>query len=352
MVDLEAVEVASDALAEPDTRSAADIQDERAAGAEEFDLPELKWLLEYSSKNPESYLGDLAEEDDGEDQCRVSISIDKCPFGGDKCHCKLWEKAAVWTMLKDPRCCVLYAFHHARNSSAHWLPAEDAYAILQDRWGDISWCVKDDAFASRQAYRSHLKQIERSHEGRTQKEGRLPPQQPLAPPPAAAGRMKLTGKMPTPLRPTPPSTPPPVKRKRVGSVAIGAMPARRPAASSGSASSSAEIAEIASSAAMKTLLAYEASKAEGGSSIQISSESSALVSIEGGGRFPISVAKDAQIVQDAVQRSEHAISASLAAHVETAKKLSSERRTIQEALRQVSMVTGKPVRNWTLDMVV
>ena len=58
------------------------------------------------------------------------------------------------------------------------------------------------------------------------------------------------------------------------------------------------------------------------------------------------------MVQDALQRAEHAISASLAAHVETAKKLSSERRTIQEALRQVSMVTGKPVRNWTLDMVV
>ena len=338
MVDLEAVEVASDAVAEQEFRSAADIEGELAAG--EFYLPELEWLQEHASKNPESYLGDLAEEDDCEEQCRVQISIDNCPFGGDKCRGHLWNKAAVWTMLKDHRCCVLYAFHHATNSSAHWLPAQDAYAVLQERWGDISWSVKDDGFDSRQAYRSHLKQIDQQKGGK--KEGSK------MSPPAAAGRMKLTGKRPPPL----PSAPPPVKKKRVGSVAIGAMPAPRPAASSGSASSPAEIAEIASSAAMKTLLAYEASKAEGGSSIQISSESSALVSIEGGGRFPISVAKDAQIVQDAVQRSEHAISASLAAHVETAKKLSSERRTIQEALRQVSMVTGKPVRNWTVNMVV
>ena len=129
------------------------------------------------------------------------------------------------------------------------------------------------------------------------------------------------------------------------------MPARRPAASSGSASSPAEIAEIASSAALKTLLAYEASKAEGGSSIQISSESSALVSIAGGGGRG-SVATDPKMAQDALQRAEHAISASLAAHVETAKKLSSERQTIQEALRQVSMVTGKPVRNWSVGMIV
>ena len=100
---------------------------------------------------------------------------------------------------------------------------------------------------------------------------------------------------------------------------------------------------------MKTLLAYEASKAEGGSSIQISSESSALVSIAGrGGRGSV----DPKMVQDALQRAEHAISASLAAHVETAKKLSSERQTIQEALRQLSMVTGKPVRNWSVGMIV
>ena len=349
MVDLEAVEVASDAVAEQEFRSAADIEGELAAG--EFYLPELEWLQEHASKNPESYLGDLAEEDDGEEQCRVQISIDNCPFGGDKCRGHLWNKAAVWTMLKDHRSCVLYAFHHATNSGAHWLHAEAAYAILQEKWGDISWSVKDDSFASRQAYRSHVKQLEREREGRIQKDGRLPPQQPSAPPPAAACRRKLTGKMPTPLRPTPPSTPPPVKRKRVGSVAIGAMLAPRPAASSGSASSPAEIAEIASSAAMKTLLAYEASKAEGGSSIQISSESSALVSIAGGGGRG-SVATDPKMVQDALQRAEHAISASLAAHVETAKKLSSERQTIQEALRQMSMVTGRPVRNWSVGMIV
>ena len=343
MVDLEAVEVASDAVAEQEFRSAADIEGELAAG--EFYLPELEWLQEHASKNPESYLGDLAEEDDCEEQCRVQISIDNCPFGGDKCRGHLWNKAAVWTMLKDHRSCVLYAFHHATNSGAHWLHAEAAYASLQEKWGDISWSVKDDSFASRQAYRSHVKQLEREREGRIQKDGRLPPQQPSAPPPAAACRRKLTGKMPTPLRLKPPSAPPPVKRKRVGSVAIGAMPARRPAASSGSASSTAEIAEIAYSAAMTTLLALEER-----SSIQISSESSALVPIAGGGRFPVSVATESTIVQDAVQRSEHAISSSLAAHVETAKKLSSERKTIQESLRQLSMVTGKPVINWSVGM--
>ena len=339
MGDLEAVEVASDAVAEQDLRRAADIFPHK------FELPDIERLQQYVSKNPDSYLGDLAEEDDGEEQCRVCISIDNCLFGGDKCHCGLWNKAAVWTMSKDHRCCLLYAFHHAMNSSAHWLCAQDAYAVLQERWGDISWSVKDDGFDSRQAYRSHLKQLERSHEGRIQKDGRLPPQQPSAPPPAAACRRKLTGKMPTPLRLKPPSAPPPVKRKRVGSVAIGAMPARRPAASSGSASSTAEIAEIAYSAAMTTLLALEER-----SSIQISSESSALVPIAGGGRFPVSVATESTIVQDAVQRSEHAISSSLAAHVETAKKLSSERKTIQDSLRQLSMVTGKPVINWSVGM--
>ena len=350
MVDLEAVEVASDAVAEQDLRSAADIEGELAAG--EFELPELEWLQEHASKNPESYLGDLAEEDDSEELCRVQITIDNCPFGGDKCRGQLWNKAAVWTMLKDHRCCVLYAFHHATNSGAHWLHPEAAYSILLEHWGDISWSVKDDGFDSRQAYRSHLKQLERSHEGRIQKDGRLPPQQPSAPPPAAACRLKLTGKMPTPLRPTPPSAPSPVKRKRVGSVPIGAMPARRPAASSGSASSTADIAEIASSAAMKTLLAYGIQPFEERSSIQISSESSALVPIAGGGRFPVSVATESKIVQDAVQRSEHAISSSLAAHVETAKKLSSERQTIHDALQQLSMVTGKPVKNWSVGMDV
>ena len=344
MGDLEAVEVASDAVAEQDLRSAADIFPHK------FELPDIEWLQQYVSKNPESYLGDLAEEDDGEEQCRVCISIDNCPFGGDKCHCKLWDKAAVWTMSKDHRCCVLYAFHHATNSSAHWLSGEGAYAVLQERWGDISWSVKDDGFDSRQAYRSQLKQHERSHEGRIQKDCRLPPQQPSAPPRAAACRLKLTGKMPTPLRPTPPSAPSPVKRKRVGSVPIGAMPARRPAASSGSASSPAEIAEIASSAAMKTLLAYGIQPLE--ERIQISSESSALVPIAGGGRFPVSVATESKIVQDAVQRSEHAISSSLAVQVETAKKLSSERQTIHDALQQLSMVTGKPVKNWSVGMDV
>ena len=103
---------------------------------------------------------------------------------------------------------------------------------------------------------------------------------------------------------------------------------------------------------MKTLLAYGIQPFEERSSIQISSESSALVPIAGEGRFPVSVATESKIAQDAVQRSEHAISSSLAAHVETAKKLSSERQTIQEALRQLSMVTGKPVRNWSVGMIV
>ena len=61
---------------------------------------------------------------------------------------------------------------------------------------------------------------------------------------------------------------------------------------------------------------------------------------------------DPKIVQDALQRAEHAISASLATHVETAKKLSSERQTIHEALRQLSLVTGKPVNNWIVGMVI
>ena len=100
---------------------------------------------------------------------------------------------------------------------------------------------------------------------------------------------------------------------------------------------------------MKTLLAYGIQPFEERSSIQISSESSALVSIAGrGGRGSV----DPKMVQDALQRAEHAISASLAAHVETAKKLSSERQTIHDALQQLSMVTGQPVNNWSVGMVV
>ena len=148
------------------------------------------------------------------------------------------------------------------------------------------------------------------------------------------------------MPPRPPNTPPPFNKFRAGG-APGFSGAQRDAARS-SGSSPAEIAEIASSAAIKTLLAYEASKAEGGSNIQFSSEPSALVSLAGQARGPV----DPKIVQDALQRAEHAISASLAAHVETAKKLSSERQTIHEALRQLSLITGKPVNNWSLGMVI
>ena len=111
------------------------------------------------------------------------------------------------------------------------------------------------------------------------------------------------------------------------------------------------IAEIASSAAIKTLLAYhayQANTADGGSNIQFSSQPSALVSLAGQARGPA----DAKIAQDALQRAEHAISASLAAHVETAKKLSSERHTIHEALHQLSLIAGKPVNNWSHGMVI
>ena len=107
-----------------DTRRAKDIKPFH------FTLPLLDWFIENASKNNESYLGDVKEEDDTDERCRVRINIVDCFFGGDECNNKLWAIDATWTMSKDYRQCLLYAMHHATQSGAHGLTHREAYDII------------------------------------------------------------------------------------------------------------------------------------------------------------------------------------------------------------------------------
>ena len=127
---------------EADTRTKGDID------PIQIEIPDIEFFKDNVTKNNESYLENINEEEDTDERCRVCIRIEHCFFGGRKCRTAIWNKA-VWTMTKEPRQCLVYAMHHATQSSAHWLSKEKAYEIMKAKFDGINWIVQDDTLKTK-----------------------------------------------------------------------------------------------------------------------------------------------------------------------------------------------------------
>ena len=120
------------------------------------DLPALEEIV--PQKNEESW---FPEDDDESD--RPVFSIKKCPFTECSSECSKisWEKANCWSVESWQKV-VKYCIHHGMQSSYHNLSKEDAYQQFSLCFESIELHSDSDTFADRQSYRRSVEGSRRS----------------------------------------------------------------------------------------------------------------------------------------------------------------------------------------------
>ena len=275
------------------------------------------------TKNNENYW--IPEEEDRYWYCRPCVKIKRCPFSPctnpvtkedqRNCSAKSWNAAQVWSLC-DAYTLIGYLMHHGINSDYHGMDRQTCYDTIQALWPDIEWVYYDDTFDMRQQYRNAI----RLQKAKSQ----------AAPP---KDKKRKIGDQTDDM----------VSSKLVSEIVgqtlqqVGFGGAGRGSPSSSSNEPWAPFPPsppIPPIAAPNSLIDLTADSSTGARMLDLKSDEIIV---------PLDKLK---LMQESLQRSEHAISSSLAHTVEQAHKLTIERLIVINALDVISSFTGVPTSHF------
>ena len=252
-------------------------------------------------KNKEAWLPEVDDQQD-----RRGIQIKYCIFGGE-CKHNNFADAACWS-FESPTKCLKYLMQHGTHSGKHLLSNEDAYKMMVDNWGAIEWAEMVDTFEDRERYRQRLKDIA------IQKE--------------KGKRRKIEAQVEA--------------SDSVSNVGSAANITKEDLAMAVTAGVQAAMSAGGAASASSDMWSGIGSPAQGVAGMPLLTEGTpGPLQLNLGDTVTIPREK-LKIIQDNLQRSEHAISGALQTMVESAKKLASERAIIQNTINTVARFTGEP----------
>ena len=288
----------------------------------DIEIPSLESLQAMIAKNKENWF------DDGNSplfpgNSRKYVKINTCPFaaknprGGESCKTcskQNFSGAALWS-TQTPLHCLGYLMQHGTHSEWHKLSPEDAYDTLVGNWQDIDWELCSETYEEREQYRAQMqleqekkqRENKRKHQADASSEvhphdsaSQVHPMSDTCKVIAETVRQTLEASAGSVGQPAAAAA-----RAHVWGTLGQPRPTSRPALSSGSG--------------VQTL---------------------SLGSLTGGPSHVSVPVERMQMMQDSLQRAEHAISASLAFTVEQSTKLAHERLIVQNAIEVISKITG------------
>ena len=300
------------------------------------------------TKNKENWF-ELPEDmdEDGPEYTRTIVRLKTCPFTPCKhpdtgaqcnsCSKASWNAANVWSIHTHYH--VLgYLLQHATHSRWHEHSEDEAYDMIIDRWQDLEWEYKDDTYEDRQQYRAHVEDLEQSR-GKGSQKGKKGKKRKPAPVAADVVQDDTASEVPSSAG----AEYHHVSREEIHEIVMQTLAAREQAAngaeSSSSSSSSTAWSRIQprhrpSVAAPKQLGDFT----RGAGGAQTISLGPHEVSI------PLEKLK---LLQDALQRAEHAISSSLSFTVDQSNKLAHERVIVKSAIDVVSGISGVQTQHFS-----
>jgi hypothetical protein len=266
-----------------------------------WQVPDLQDIL--PEKNGETML--MPEEEDQVDLERPWLKITKCPFKDAEdnqiCSSQSWKGADVWSMESAEKV-LAYLMQHGTHSTCHNMSVKECYAELTTKFDTIMWESHVESFSDRDAYR---KGCQRAKDQAYQE-------------PKPKSKRRKQGE------PEAKSLKEEVKAAVVEAIGESADAAYRsppPIAWAGSSTDAWSIVGQPPPALANNPYVH-----------QISAQGDVTVDV------PIEKLK---LIQDSLQRSEHAISSAFAHGVENARKLAAERAICISTINLVSAFTNK-----------
>ena len=279
------------------------------------------------AKNKEKYY--VKEEDDRPGMTRPVVKLKMCPFSpcrhpetgeeSERCSKQSWSGAHVWS-LDGPNACIGYLMHHGMYSKWHGMDRQTCFDSILSVWNDLKWEYYEDTFAERQHYRDTLEHIKQSKV--------------LGKAAESVDKSKGNGNK---RKKEEDQTEDMVARKEVTDIGMQTLQhVYQEGAGGGDASSSSSEspwAKIQSMprppiAAPNSLLDLTAGSSAGTRTLSLGAKTVTI---------PIDKLK---LMQDSLQRAEHAITSSLTVGVEQSNKLAHERLIVLNAIDVISGISG------------
>ena len=271
------------------------------------------------TKNNENYW--IPEEEDRYWYCRPCVKIARCPFSPCRnpvtkedqrnCSAKSWHAAQIWSLC-DANTLIGYLMHHGINSDYHGMDRQTCYDTIQALWPDIEFVYYEDTYDMRQHYRNAI----RNQKAKSQ----------AAPPNKKRKIADQTEDM--------------IPSKMVTMI-VGHTVQQLGFGGDGGGSSSSSSTEPWAAfppsppiPAPNSLIDLTADSSTGARMLDLKSDEI------------IAPLDKLKLMQESLQRSEHAISSSLAHTVEQAHKLTIERLIVINALDVISGFTGVPTSHF------
>ena len=281
-------------------------------------------------KNQEPWF--LAADQDDDGLVRPVVSIKSCPFGDERCQHHNFRNACVWSFNNTDEV-LSYLMQHGTHSSHHNLTEVDCYDKICDQWWNIEWSNDDDTFEDRVAYRETVRKHKDSQAQETQK-GTGKAQAPQASARKGNGKRKAPDQR--------------VKEEDVGdAVAAGAMHnagAMQTLCDTVLRAVDGRLAQrdVASSSDDRWNGIHDGPPSRAGPSLNLDmgAPGMQLQTAFPDGTISIPVGK-LILVQDSLQRAEHAIVGGMTGLVETAKKMNVERNILARTIDVLADITGQ-----------
>ena len=247
--------------------------------------------------------------EDDKDTVRQWLCLRKCPFSGGECQHHNFQNGAVWS-LEGPEKVLQYLMQHATHSGKHNLQQMDANQELSLAYDELEWGREQDTFEHRRNYRGQQRAQQPSGKGGTKRKR------------CDVGPDESASNVGSNLSAS-------AMVEAVREAVIQGVKSVREADSAAEATSSADVWANVGNAVPAAL-----PSSTGGplAPLQLSVPSRA-------GDIPVPVEK-LRMIQDNLQRAEHAMSSGLTSMVEAARKLDNERRIIKMTIDVVAKLTG------------
>ena len=278
--------------------------------ADVLKVPELQDLT--VCKNKENCL-DIPDGEDQPGKTRQVVRIARCPFTPcfhpetgiecQNCSKQSWAGANVWS-LQSPYHVLGYLLQHATKSRWHNLSKEEAFDMIIANWSELEWEYYQDTYENRQQYRAQLKGIEMSKVDKGKGKGK---------------KRKHDGV----------GDGQHVTREEVGEIVMQTLAAASGAAASEAASSSGAWNRSQPTPRHPPTAPKALADLAGGACTLSLAPKTVTIPLE-----------KLKVMQDSLQRAEHAISSSLAFTVEQSNKLAHERLIVLNAIDVISGISG------------
>ena len=309
-----------------------DIDDPRA----QLEIPSLERLEAATAKNKENWFDKPLLPGNSRKYCKIVV----CPFeaknprlGGscDKCSKQSWAGAAVWS-TESLMHCLGYLMQHGTHSEWHKLTASEAYLAIVENWHSLEWEMCEESFAEREAYKAAMaaeQQDKKRPAEQLDKKWSAEQAWAAEQDKKRATRARFEGDGSSDVQPQDSASQ--VGGETVAQVIADTVRQTLEAAAASSSGQLQPTPKVASWGSVGQPRPSSRPPAALASGVQTLSLGPSHVSV------PVEKMK---MMQDSLQRAEHAISASLAFTVEQSNKLAHERLIVQNAIEVISTITG------------